>query len=145
MVCTTKSRFNKKLKIYEFVKIICDIFIFIIENEAATNSLIATGLLLKKSLPVAAKLKHGIKTLMARKITNGIITNHDGTTTQNTERNIPNLVFIVKNLDDIIKTCSDTQLQSIFNKFKDNLTLFKILTFTVFSIQLSFSHLSVNK
>ena len=109
-----------KLKIYEFVKLICDIFIFIIDNEAATNSLIVTGLVLKNSLSAEAKAKYILT--KERKINNGeTITNGDKKT-KNTERNIPNLIFIVKNLDDIIKTCTDPKLQTIFNKFKDNLT-----------------------
>ena len=37
-------------------------------------------------------------------------------------KTIPNLVRIVKELDDIIKTCNEANLKTTFNKFRDNLT-----------------------
>jgi hypothetical protein len=111
-----------KLKIYEFLKIICDIFNFISYNMSAAVVFDNAVADLYNSLNDVALRKS--EWLKEGKIKNGAPITSGGEVVKNTERSIPNLIFIVKSLDTIIKTCADThtQLQTIFNEFKDNLT-----------------------
>jgi sugar lactone lactonase YvrE len=96
---------KSKLKIYEYVKLINDIFIFIINDINETKDLTETDVHLFNSLNTINQAKYN---LLKKK--GGI------------ERDIPNLVRIVKELDDIIKTCNEANLKTTFNKFRDNLT-----------------------
>jgi DNA-binding beta-propeller fold protein YncE len=96
---------KSKLKIYEYVKLINDIFIFIINDINETKDLTETDVHLFNSLNTINQATYN---LLKKK--GGI------------ERDIPNLVRIVKELDDIIKTCNEANLKTTFNEFRDNLT-----------------------
>ena len=113
-----------KLKIYEFLKIICDIFNFISYNMSAADVLDNAVTELYNSFNEFAIRKS--EWLKEGKIKNGEPITSGGKVVKNTERSIPNLIFIVKSLDTIINTCTDAdlkaELQNKFNEFKDNLT-----------------------
>jgi hypothetical protein len=100
-----------KQKIYEYLFLVNDILIIIapgggkadVENKRQKNKDTF------KNLPLLSRL------LIKRK--QSVQTGDEGDET----RSIHNLLFIVKRLYNIIKTCNDENLKTIFNKFKKNL------------------------
>jgi len=93
-----------KRKIYEYLKLVNDIFIF---NAPATGE---TAIVDKRNKIKA--IFEGLGLSLFKKV---------HWETQKSHKTIPNLVDKVKSLDGIIKTCNDESLKTIFNKFKDNL------------------------
>jgi hypothetical protein len=99
---SSKIHKNLKRKIYEYLKLVNDIFIF---NAPATGE--------KDIVTKRNKINAIFKSLSFLKKIH--------LETQKSHKTIPNLVDEVKMLDGIIKTCNDEDLKTIFNKFKENL------------------------
>jgi hypothetical protein len=98
-------------KIYEYLFLINDILIIIAPDggKADVDNKRQKIKDMFKQLPILSRL------LIRRK--RSVRTGDEGDET----RSIHNLLFIVKRLYNIIKTCNDEKLKTIFNKFKNNL------------------------
>jgi hypothetical protein len=95
---------NLKRKIYEYLNLVNDIFIFNDPAKGETD-------IVDKRKKIKAIFK-GLGLSLFEQV---------HWKTQKSHKTIPNLVNKVKSLDGIIKTCNDEDLKTIFNKFKDNL------------------------